>query len=115
MTSSGHFIPYSYRGESISRGDLFDMLNSEDASKFYLKKAKPNRIPGHILAFGGGYCVGFALSSALFSDQVNLPLLGVGAALIALAIPFEVGYAQNLALAIKAYNKILVERAAVDK
>jgi hypothetical protein len=90
----------------ISR-DLHSILNSNENSAPEVKQAKANLAPLYLFACAGGFMIGWPLGTAIGGGDPQWGLAAIGAGLVVLAIPFQIGYNKHIALAVKIYNSEL--------
>lgn len=69
-----------------------------------MKIAKSNHDIGSVFGFTGGFLVGYPMGTALSGGKPNWVLAGVGAGLMLISIPFEVGYVKHAKNAVNLYN-----------
>jgi hypothetical protein len=58
-----------------------------------------------IVSGAGGFLIGFGASDAVFKDQPNWSLMGIGAGLVAVSIPFWQGYVRHTSTAVQHFNE----------
>ncbi|MFI5130517.1 MAG: hypothetical protein ACHQFX_11020 [Chitinophagales bacterium] len=79
------------------------MYPNKEALK-YLNKAKTNNTLGFITGIVGGFLIGYELGSLLGSNDINWAVMGTGAGLILISIPFNSGTRRNARKAVYLYN-----------
>ena len=114
------------KNKLVKDGQVYKMKDYEkvfqnDEAKSYFKKARTNSSIGSVFAFGGGFCVGFGLAQELRGTKktittnggtqtVNVEksggwaLVGIGAGLIGIGIPFAIASKKNADKAITIEN-----------
>lgn len=98
----------------------YEQVFSNTDAKAYFKQARANKTAGDIISFTGGFGLGFGLAGVLFTPQYSTEkisgqkfkndkggywtMLGIGAGLIGVSIPFYVGYGKNASKAVAIEN-----------
>lgn len=97
---------YTASGDKISIANAIQWSDDNPQAKGYFRKAQTNVLFSNILDGVGGFLIGFQLGGAIVSGKVGSPeSLLIGAGLIGVAIPFEIGKNRNLKIAVEFYNK----------
>ncbi|EKB61018.1 hypothetical protein [Bergeyella zoohelcum] len=106
-------------GQSYKFKEYEQVFNNAEA-KVYFKKARTNKTVGDIISFTGGFGLGLGLAGVLFTPQYSTEkisgqkfkndkggywtMLGIGAGLVGVSIPFYVGYGKNASKAVAIEN-----------
>ena len=96
---------FSYKGkQNLKLSEVESALRFDKENRRLVSNARTAKTITLMLGFGGGFCIGYSLGSAIAGKPVNLPLLGVGAGLIVVAIPISMSYSKSLKKAIRNFN-----------
>ena len=98
---------YTQNGKLMKMKDLVKTMESNQQAFDLIKKAQSNNTISSIFSGAGGFLVGWPIGSALGGGDANWTLAGVGAGLIAIAIPFSSGANKNAKQAVELYNSSL--------
>lgn len=105
-------------GQTYKMSEYKEVFKNQEAAN-YFAKARTNKTVGEIFAYTGGFCLGFGLAQALKGEKtvttqfgtsvVEKPkgawtLVGIGAGLIGIGIPFAIGAKKNAQKAISIEN-----------
>ena len=97
---------FELKGEKLTQRALSNILKSNPEAFKYMEKANSNMVPGTIFSFAGGFLVGWPIGTAIGGkEDPNWALAGIGAGLIAVSIPFAIGYNKNAKKAVNIYNE----------
>lgn len=96
---------YIQNGKMLKPKQLLELTKSNPVAYEAMLKAKKNQVPAAIFGSIGGFCIGYPLGAAISGSDMNWTLLGVGAALTVISIPFSSAYNKNTSTAVKAYNE----------
>jgi hypothetical protein len=88
--------------------ELLDVTKSNPEANKEMKKSIRNYYVMLGLDITGGFAVGYPLGYWLGSGQMLWPVLGTGAGLLALSIPFNQGYIRHAMKAVEIYNRGLL-------
>lgn len=91
-------------GKTLTATQLTDMLNSDEVAARYLKSAKASGGFASVLAYAGGFCIGYPLGAAIGGGEVSWGMVGIGCGLVAIALPIASSSGKKLKMAINAYN-----------
>ncbi|MCU0378749.1 MAG: hypothetical protein MUC78_10875 [Bacteroidales bacterium] len=83
---------------------LFEIIESDPATHEELKPAKINYHLGNVFAFSGASLICWSLIGATVYGDPNWTLIGVGAGLCAVSVPFSIGYTRYMKNAIMIFN-----------
>ena len=100
---------FSKNGEVLRPKELLEITKSNPEAYKAMKKAKTNNDVGSVIGGIGGALVGFPLGTAVAGGKANWTVAAVGAGLIAVSIPFIIGYAKNARKAVNIYNSDLAQ------
>jgi hypothetical protein len=95
---------FRQNGRNLTPRQLLDITQSNPAAHQEMKAAKTNYDVGYVLGFAGGLFVGWPLGSAIAGGDPNWTLMGVGAGLIGLSVPFSTAYNKHAKNAARLYN-----------
>ncbi len=98
---------YLQHDKLLPSRDLHSILNSNENAAPEVKQAKANLAPLYMFSFAGGFMIGWTLGTAIGGGDPQWGLAAIGAGLVVLAIPFQIGYNKHIALAVKIYNSDL--------
>lgn len=110
-TNYSNGTTYSQHGKEINRRQLLEITKSDFNAFAEMKKANNNLGTAYILAYTGGYLIGWQLGRAAFGNKFKWGYAGVGAGLALISIPFfnsSNKYAEN---AVQIYNRGLKQTA----
>jgi hypothetical protein len=110
------FRRYMQNGEAIDREDMKARLAENPASAESLESARTKEVVGIVLGAAGGALIGWPVGSAAVGDP-NPPwvLAGVGAGLVAVAIPFGLMAESSLSDAAESHNASLAPAGAAQR
>ena len=80
------------------------IMQTDPASYETMKIAKTNYDVGNVFASAGGFLIGWQLGAVVGGRRGNWAVAGIGAALVATAIPFIAAYAKHAKKAVNTYN-----------
>lgn len=100
---------YYYQGKRVNPNKMLEVMNANPEAYALMKKAQTNYSVGNVFGFAGGFCLGYGLVSLITGDDTDWTLLGVGAGLIGISIPFSVAYSKNAKEAVRLYNSGLIK------
>ena len=98
---------YLKDGKILTSKDLHTILSANDQAELEVERAKANLAPMYLFSIAGGCLIGWPLGTALGGGDPQWGLAAVGAGLVLLTIPFQVGYNKHIAQAVKIYNSEL--------
>ncbi len=105
---------YTQNGNRMTMAKLEKAMKSNSEAHQFIKKAKSNNVIAVIFGGAGGALIGFPVGTALGGGDANWTLAGVGAGLIAIAIPISSGVNKNTKKAVELYNSSLGTIAYFD-
>ena len=94
-------------GEEQKIGQLVEIMETNQEAFDFMKKAQTNYTFSSILGFIGGGLIGWPLGTAIGGGDPEWFLAGIGAGVVAIAIPLEIGGNKNAEKAINMYNSSL--------
>lgn len=95
---------YTQNGKTLTAGELRNQMNTNEESANLMKKAQVNKTFATIFGAAGGALIGYPIGTAIGGGDANWTLAGVGAGLVAVAIPFSIGANKRSKEAIDIYN-----------
>ncbi|WP_298554476.1 hypothetical protein [uncultured Algibacter sp.] len=98
---------YTHNDELVSIGDLASIMESNTEAFELIKKGRTSRGLSAVLGFAGGALVGWPLGTSIRGGDANWTLAGIGAGLIAVAIPISNGSNKKINQAVELYNASL--------
>jgi hypothetical protein len=98
-------ITFRQHGQVLNTKELVYVMRTIPAAETAMIRARDNYTPSTVLSFAGGFLIGFGASDAVFKDQPNWSLMGIGAGLVAVSIPFWQGYVRHTSTAVQHFNQ----------
>lgn len=98
---------YTQNNTLMSIGDLASVMESNTEAFEIMKKGRSNRSIAAVLSFAGGGLIGWPLGTSLGGGNANWTLAGIGAGVIAVAIPISLSANKKINQAIELYNASL--------
>lgn len=98
---------YSQKCNTMTMKDLVNTMKSNQQAFQLIKKAQSNNTLASIIGFAGGGLIGWPIGTALGGGDANWALAGIGAGLVAVAIPLSSGVNKNAKAAVELYNASL--------
>lgn len=95
---------YTQNGKELSMDELTTQLNTNEGSTQLIKKAKSQNTLASILGGAGGALFGYPVGTAIGGGEPNWVLAGVGAGIIAVAIPISASANKKAKQAVEMYN-----------
>ncbi len=92
-------------GTILKPSQLLSLVQVNEEAFREMKLAKTNNDLGLVFGVLGGFMVGYPLGTALGGGKPQWELLGIGAGLIVISIPFSSAYNKHSKKAINLYNK----------
>lgn len=93
-----------YKGERLKLSELKNLLKGRSDTYAYYNKYSTNLTLAGVTSAIGGFLVGWPVGTSLAGGEPNWNLAIIGAGLIAVSIPFQIGANKNLRKVAKAYN-----------
>lgn len=97
-------MKYYQHGELISAKQVRTVIEGNEIAYAQFKKGQNNVVLGNVLAFTGGFLVGFQLGSAMAGGEANAGLLLAGGALIGVGIPINTNGMKQIKQSVDTYN-----------
>lgn len=98
---------FEQNGKFLTPMAMLKIMESDPEAYPIMLKAKANSGFASILAFSGGFLVGYPVAMAIGGGEPNWSLAGAGAGLIVIAIPLSMIARRNAILAVDIYNSKL--------
>lgn len=96
---------FSQNGQRLSMSQLVLVLKPNEMAYAQIKSAKSSYGFAQVLAYAGGFMVGYPLGTALGGGEPNWTMAGIGAGLIVVAIPLSKGASNKAKQAVDMYNE----------
>jgi len=96
---------FSQKGQPLKMRDLKRVTQDNPEAYRFMEQASTNNDFSNIFGFIGGALVGWPLGTAIGGGDPNWTLAAAGAGLIAISIPFAVGYKRNAIEGARIYNE----------
>lgn len=90
--------------ERIKIVDAINMMSENKEALNFMKKANTNSIFSAVIGGIGGLIIGYNLG-AIMNGKGNWGVGGVGLAVVAVSIPFEIGKSRNINRSVNIYNQ----------
>ena len=98
---------YTQDGENLKMNQLVKTMESNQQAFDLIKKAQSSNTLASVFGFAGGGLVGWPVGTAIGGGDANWVLAGVGAGLIAIAIPISMNANKKANEAVDIYNASL--------
>lgn len=95
---------YTKDGKNLTMKDLRMQLDTHAESAALFRKARTNNTIASILGTAGGALVGYPVGTAIGGGDANWTLAGIGAGIIAVAIPVSSAANKRAKEAVDTYN-----------
>lgn len=95
---------FSAHGTDLSMSELVEIMESNKQAYPIMKKAKANHTVVSVMGFAGGFLIGWPIGAALANKDPDWTLAGIGAGLVAIAIPISATVGRQTKQAIDIYN-----------
>ena len=95
---------FMMNNEALTLDKMSDIMQGNQTSLEYIKKAKGTSGILSVLSYAGGFLIGYPIGTMLGGGQPNWTMAAIGCGLIAVAIPIASGADKNLLKAVQAYN-----------
>lgn len=113
VKKSGAYHFYQKRKE-LKIAQLQSLLKTNDQAYKDIKSAKSSGTVSTVFAYAGGFLIGWPLGTALAGGKPNWALLGVGAGLAGISIPFSQSANKKARKAVREYNSALTSNASAS-
>jgi hypothetical protein len=97
---------YTLNNENLTLDKMSVIMQNNTVATEYLKSAKGNSGFANILAYAGGFMIGYPLGTALGGGKPNWTLAAVGCGLIVIDIPIVSSANKKVRKAVNAYNQV---------
>ncbi|WP_247235057.1 hypothetical protein [Telluribacter sp. SYSU D00476] len=94
-------------GNPLTPKQLLQLTSNNPAAYQHMKRARSNQGVASVIAYAGGFLVGWQLGSMIGAGTPNWTMAGVGAGLIGVSIPFSSAYTKHAKEAVALYNSNL--------
>lgn len=98
---------FTQNENTLSLGDLSKIVEDTPQAEDLIKKAKTTTVFTTILSFAGGGLIGWPIGEAIGGGDPNWALAGIGAGLVAVAIPLSSSASKKAKEAVDLYNASL--------
>ena len=98
---------YLQNGRLLPAKELHSILSSNEKAAVEVEQAKKNLAPLYLFSIAGGFLIGWPIGTAIGGGDPQWGLAAIGAGLVLLAIPFQVGYNKHIATAVRIYDSQL--------
>ncbi|KAA3438391.1 hypothetical protein [Rufibacter hautae] len=95
---------FKYNGENLNLNQLLEITKSNPEAYKEMKIAKGKATMANVLGYAGGFLLGYPVGTAIGGGKPNWGLAGVGAGIIALALPFNASLTKHAQNAARIYN-----------
>lgn len=95
---------FTQSGKTLTMNELTTQLNTNEESADLIKKAKSQNTFASILGGAGGALIGFPIGTAIGGGEANWVVAGVGAGILAVAIPLSASANKKTKQAVEIYN-----------
>lgn len=95
---------FSQNGQELTINELTVQLNTNEESAQLIKKAKSQNTFATILGGAGGALIGYPVGTSIGGGEANWVLAGVGAGILAVAIPISASANKKTIKAVEIYN-----------
>lgn len=98
---------YFQNGKQISMGKALKIMEPNPEAYTIMRYARGNNSLATVLGATGGVLIGWPVGGALGGGEANWALAGVGAGVVAVAIPFSISANKKAKQAVDMYNASL--------
>lgn len=91
-------------GKTLSLRDMKSIMTTDQEAFKQIKSAKANATAGYVLAFAGGFLVGWEIGTMLRGADMNVPVLGAGVGLVTTGIVLSKRAEKKAIKAVDIYN-----------
>ncbi len=96
---------YVQNGEALSIKQLLSITKAYPDAQDLLQTSRTSRQLSTIFGAAGGLLVGWSILTSFTSGEPNWGIIGAGAGLIVLAVPFSISSSQDVSKAVRIYNE----------
>lgn len=97
-------LRFYHQNMLLKQRELTALLKTNEEAYANFKSAKANAALSTILAYAGGFMIGWPIGTAIGRGKPQWALAGVGAGLVGLAIPLSISSNRKMKTAIHTYN-----------
>lgn len=98
---------YIQNGKNLTLKEMVQLMENNQPAFELIKKAKSNQSTANVLAAIGGGLIGWPIGTAIGGGDANWTLAGIGAGIVAIALPISSGAAKKANQAVDIYNASL--------
>lgn len=98
---------FTLNGRELKSKQLTVIMKADEAAYQEYTTAGLNNLIAGVLSITGGIMVAWQAGSAIVSGDINWTLVGIGAGLVAISIPFSIAGKKKLYSAVNTYNQNL--------
>lgn len=91
--------------KQLSDTELKNILQTNDLSAHYLRRAEANKRIGRVLSSIGGFIIGYQLANYLYGSKLNWEIAAIGGGIVLLSVPLNVRYLSLKKMATITYNE----------
>jgi predicted membrane protein len=110
IKSTGGGCTIYQNGKAINLSTIGTIIESNELAFKQFGKAKSTSTFSNLLGSVGGFLVGYPVGGALTGKSMDWRMLGIGAALITIAIPISSKSTKQLKQAVNTYNSGLTDK-----
>lgn len=104
---------FTYKGEDLSLSQIKNLLRENPNSYALYQSAKGTSDFANLIAYIGGFCLGYGLGTAIREPEIGLKLAGVGCGILVVALPIVKSAENKLKKAVIVYNADTKENAYI--
>lgn len=98
-------VVFQQNGRNLTPRQLLSLTGKSDEAYREMKIARSNYSAASVFGFAGGFMVGWPIGAAIGGGDPSWAMAGIGAGLIAIAIPFNSAYSKHAQKAVVIYNE----------
>lgn len=98
---------YYQNNMRLSMAQISDRLSANPTAYKMVKDARSSGFLSMILSCAGGGLIGYPVGTAIGGEEPKWAMAGIGAGLLAIAIPIAIGADKKVKKAVRLYNKSL--------
>jgi len=103
---------FTQNGRELKSKQLTLIMKTDEAAYQEYTSAGLNNLIAGVLSITGGIMVGWQAGAAIVSGDINWTVVGIGAGLVAVSIPFSIKGKKKLYSAISTYNQNLSQTSS---
>jgi len=104
-----------YQSQAIDGNRMLELVKSNNEAGRKLESARAPGVISYILSYAGGFCIGWPIGTLIGGGEPEWGMVGAGAGLVALAIPFSSISVNRTREAINIYNQSTYNTATIKK